>query len=257
VGSGKPAAKRIVLPRPKAQAEKAAEAVRARGWEPLVLPITEIGPPPDLDRLDRALAALSSYDVVAFTSANGVAAVFDRAPLDFGRARLAAIGPATARALVERGARAEIVAEEQRGEGLAAAILGAFGRGPSRVLVLRALVARDALPDALRAAGLSVDVVAAYQKHPAPEGPLMLLGEALEAGRIDAVLLLSSSAAETLAARPGPALLSRAVVASIGPVTTETATRLGVRVDVTASPYTLEGLLTALEQWFSRDVSRT
>jgi uroporphyrinogen III methyltransferase / synthase len=256
VGSGKPLARRIVVPRPEAQAEKTAEAVRARGWEAVVVPIAEIGPPPDQDRFDRALGELGSYDVVAFTSANGVAAVFGRTTPDFGRARVAAIGPATAKALEERGVRAEIVAEEHRGEGLAEAVVAAVGRS-SRVLVLRALVARDAFPDALRSAGLSVDVVAAYQKHPAPEGPLVVLGEALEAGRIDAVLLMSSSAVETLAARPGPALLARAVMASIGPVTTETATRLGVRVDVTASPYTLEGLLTALSRWFSRDVSRT
>jgi uroporphyrinogen III methyltransferase/synthase len=121
------------------------------------------------------------------------------------------------------------------------------------VLLLRALVARDALPEALREAGCTVDVVPVYETKPASAEAGASLAEQLEAGRIDAVTLTSSSTATHLVALLGARaadLLGKTRVASIGPITTETAMRLGIRVDVTADPFTVPCLIESLERSF-------
>jgi uroporphyrinogen III methyltransferase/synthase len=151
------------------------------------------------------------------------------------------------------------VAKEFVGEGLARALLeSAPAGGRRRVLVARALVAREALPDALRAAGHEVDVVAAYEtKPPAPESAAPL-AHALAARQIDVVTLTSSSTAEHLLGLLGAeasALLEGVCLASIGPVTTATAERLGLRVALTARTYSLDGLIEALEAHFEGTAS--
>jgi uroporphyrinogen III methyltransferase/synthase len=130
------------------------------------------------------------------------------------------------------------------------------GRAPggSRVLLARAAKARDVLPEALRAAGCRVDVVAAYETHAPPEETAAALASELEAGRIDAVTFTSSSTVENLCDRLGPRsaeLLQRTRVASIGPITTATAQARGLRVDVTAARYTVPGLIEALAQSYA------
>jgi uroporphyrinogen-III synthase len=249
--------KRVLVPRSEEQAADTARDLRARGAEPVLAPVLAFGPPPDPAALERAAEAMGTYDVVAFTSANGVHSVFDvidrrRLDLAFGTARVAAIGPATAEALFDNGIRADIVAGESRGEGLARAILATL---PKRVLVMQALVAREALPTALRAAGVEVDVVAAYETKPADRSVVDPVKADLLAERIDAVLFTSSSTVTYLTDALGESaadLLSGTVVACIGPVTAETARERGLRVDVTAQEYTLAGLLDALERHFAR-----
>jgi uroporphyrinogen III methyltransferase/synthase len=143
-----------------------------------------------------------------------------------------------------------VVAEEHVGEGLARDVLKSGV--PRRVLLARALAARDALPSALRDAGATVDVVAAYETKPVAEAG-STVSELVAAGGVDAILLTSSSTAESLVERLGPSapeLLSSVTVASIGPVTTATAERLGLRVAVTAETYTVNGLLDALERHY-------
>jgi uroporphyrinogen III methyltransferase/synthase len=257
--------KRIVVTRPEHQAEETAEAIRDRGAEPVMMPSISIRPAPDEAAVARSLAMLDSYDLVAFTSANGVDRAMDalasarRDARAFGRALVAAIGPGTEAALLRRGILADVVAKEFRGEGLAQSILEALrvrpnGKGASRVLLLRALVARDALPDALRAAGIEVDVTPVYETLPASPADVEKLASELEAGAIDAVTFTSSSTVTELCRALGPraaALLAKTTVAVIGPVTAETARASGVRVDVSGEPYTIAGLLGALERHFA------
>ncbi len=257
--------KRIVVTRAEHQADETADALRDRGALPLVVPAITIGPPPDPAAVERALASLDIYDLVAFTSANGVDRTMDalastgKDARAFGRALVAAIGTGTDAALARRGLVADVVAKEFRGEGLAASILEALRRGPvgsnpKRVLVLRALVARDALPDALRAAGVHVDVTAVYETRPASPGSIEKLAAELEEGSIDVVTFTSSSTVTELCRALGSraaALLGRATVAVIGPVTAETAEGQGLRVDVSAEPYTVAGLLDSLERHFA------
>jgi uroporphyrinogen III methyltransferase/synthase len=171
----------------------------------------------------------------------------------FGTAKIAAIGPATARALGDHGLRADLVAPEFRGESLAAELLDAVRSSgvSARVLIARAARARDVLPEALRSAGHPVDVVAAYETLPAPPEAFAALSRDLERGVIDAVTFTSSSTVSALCNGLGPLaaeLLGRVRVASIGPVTTDAARERGVRVDVTAAEYTVPGLVRALAE---------
>jgi len=253
---------RVLVTRSSGQASRTARALEARGAIPVVLPAIRIGAAPDPAALERAARAVGTYDLVVFTSENGVERFFEAlaaAGLDaraFGSAKIAAIGPTTARALEARMLRPDVVPPVYVGEELAKAILAercfgpafvtALGR-PLRVLLPRAKVAREALPEALRAAGATVDVVAAYETHAAGEGERERLCAEIAAGRIHAVLLTSSSTAESFADLAAGADLSQVCVASIGPITSETARRRGLAVAVEAEESTLDGLVRALE----------
>ncbi len=248
--------KRLLVPRAAQQARETAIAVRARGAEPVIFPVIELGDPPDPGPLERAVRSLSSYDWVLFTSANGVARFFTAlgaAGLDaraFGTARIAVIGPGTAAALAAQGLRADVVAKEFVGEGLSAEVLA---RGARRALIPRALVARDALPEALRAAGTVVDVVPVYATKTVSAERRAALVQEFEAGGIDVVPFTSSSTVqgvvELLGARAVP-LLAGVVVAAIGPITASALRDRGIRIDVQASEYTVPGLLDAVEKYF-------
>jgi uroporphyrinogen III methyltransferase/synthase len=252
-------AKRVLLTRTREQSEKTVGLLRARGAEPIVAPAIAIFPPKDPAKLEGAVARMGHSGIVVFTSANGVARVGEeltRRAKDaraFGAAMVAAMGPGTAAALASRGIAADIVAKEFKQEGLAEEITRAAPTG-SVVLLFRAEVAREALPEALRAAGFEVEVVPAYETRPADPANAAGLAAELEAGRIDAVTFTSSSTVQSMCDMLGPRaaeLLGRACVASIGPITTETCRERGLRVDVTARTYTLLGLIEALEDHFS------
>lgn len=259
--------KRVLVTRPRHQARSTSRLIRLRGGEAVELATIEIHPPPDPTRLTEAVSRLGRYDAVVFTSENGVTSFFremDRLGRDaraFGSARVAAIGPGTAAALAGRGVRADIVPKDFRGEDLARAILAdpvvserLGARPPVRVLIPRALVAREVLPEQLRAAGCEVDVVPAYETRPASAERRDELRRALAAGEIDVVLLTSSSTADNLCDLLGedaPAQLDGVLVASIGPITTATAEKRGLRVGVTAEVSTTVGLLDAVERHFA------
>jgi uroporphyrinogen III methyltransferase/synthase len=260
--------KRLMIVRAREQAAGTAERVRLRGAEPVIAPAISIVPPSDPAPFEKAISNLGEYDAVAFTSANTVTRVYARLAerdLDtraFGRALVAAIGPGTAAALRAGGIRPDVVAPEFRGEGLAEALLDALQRRPRsqtsggqyRVLLPRALVAREALPEMLRNAGIEVDVVAAYETRPAAAAGLDAILDQLRGGRIDAVLFTASSTVTNLMEALGQGaaeLLAKTTVASIGPITSATAKSLGIRVGVEAREYTIPGLLDALERHFA------
>ena len=255
--------KRVLVTRAREQAGKAEALLRDAGAEPVVVPTIVLGPPDDPAPLARAVADLraGAFGWVAFTSANGVDHTWDAIVAAggdaraFGRARLAVIGPATAAALERPGLPADVQALEFKGEGLADEMLRQMGApsaaGTPRALVARAAKAREVLPETLRAAGWTVDVVAAYQTRPPARSDLDVhaLVRDLEGGGIDVVTFTSSSMVDNLCDLLGPdavRLLARPRIASIGPITTETARARGLRVDVTASEYTLPGLVRAV-----------
>ena len=251
--------KRILIPRAPHQAEETAAAVRQRSAEPVVFPVLDIVDPPDRAPLERAIAALSDYDWVVFTSANGVDRFFSalrangRDARALGAARVAVIGPKTSLAVERHGIVPDVMAKEFVGEGVAEAILA---QGAARrVLIARALVARDALPETLRKSGAAVDVVPVYEtKQPAPERAAALR-ELIEGGVVDVMLFTSSSTVDgvvSLLGKDASALLSRITLASIGPVTSETLRARNLIPTVTASEYTVAGLLDALEDFFTR-----
>jgi uroporphyrinogen III methyltransferase / synthase len=257
--------RRVLVTRAREQAGTASALLRERGADPVLVATIEIHPPSDPSpMIDAASSIGDRYDWVVLTSANGVErlwAEIRRQGKDarvFGRAKIAVIGPGTAAALERCGLSADVVAKEHKGEGLVAELLPAItaaGAAKTRVLVARAEVARDVIPDSLRAAGCDVDVVAVYKTRAPPRPLLEAVAALLDAGEIDVVTFTSSSTVEhlcdALEARAA-SLLARTCVASIGPVTTETAKKRGLRVDVTASEHTVLGLIAALERHFAK-----
>ena len=258
--------KRVLVTRAAGQAAATSELLRRRGAEPIELPAIRIVAPPDPARVIEAVRGLDGYDVVAFTSENGVSWFFEVIDAEgkdaraFGRARVAAIGPGTAAALAARGVRADIVPAEFVGERLAEAILGdevvkaRIDAGGARVLVPRAKVAREALAEMLRAAGSEVDIVPVYETLKASTNQAAELTRKLEARAIDAVMLTSSSTADSVCDLLGSRaaeLLAPVTVASIGPITSATAEKRGLTVSVTATESTTPGLVAALERFWS------
>lgn len=249
--SGSLAGRRIVVTRPPDDGRLRC-LLEAEGAAVLECPAIQIAPPSDYGPLDDALRNLAAYGWIVFTSRNGVAAVIGRmsalgmTPETLARARLAVIGPGTAEALREHGLAAALAPEEFRAEALVEAFARRDVRGV-RVLLPRAAVARNVLPDGLRALGAAVDVVAAYRTAPGTPAPGAL--EAVRTGAIDAVTFTSSSTVRYFLRLAGPdarRILEGVFVACIGPVTAETARDAGLRVGAVASTYTLAGLVDAL-----------
>jgi uroporphyrinogen III methyltransferase/synthase len=240
--------KRILVTRPRAQADSLCDRLRALGAQPIVFPTIAIAPPEDYGPLDEALAALREYDWAILTSVNGVAAFWGRlqeiaASVPPGL-RFAAIGPATARALEEQGVRAEFVPDEYVAESLAAGLGEVRGQ---RVLLARADIARRALADDLRAQGAVVTEVAAYRTVPAEPDPAGL--EEMRRG-VDAIIFTSSSTVRNFVKMVGDLHLEGAAIACIGPITAASARKAGLTVDVMAQEYTTEGVVAALAKYF-------
>jgi uroporphyrinogen III methyltransferase/synthase len=251
--------RRIVVPRPAHQAGRTAEAIRRRSAEPLLVPAIEIGAPPDPAALLKAAREVGSYDYCLFTSSNGVDRFFEclaSASLDaraLSGCRVGAIGPRTAEALTPYGIVADLTARQFVGEALARAILAE--PGVQRVLIPRALVARDELPRLLREGGLAVDVVPAYETRPAGEQQRARLVALLDAGEVDDILFTSSSMVDAVVEAVGSRateLLGRVSLASIGPITSATLSDHGLTASVTAEHYTVDGLLDAFERHVSQ-----
>ncbi len=252
------AGRRIVITRRREQARELRQALRRRGATVIELPTIALAPPRSWKPLDAALARLDSYHWVIFTSVNGVENFFARlrqlggTPASLRPARLAAIGPATARALRRYGLRADIVPEEFRAEGLVAALRKRRWRR-QRVLVARAAQARELLPLELRRRGARVDVVAVYRTV-APPTSARRARALFRSRKPDLIAFTSSSTVRNWFALLGRGaarrLLAGVAVATIGPVTSRTARALGLRVAVEAHPHTVPALARAIEKYF-------
>jgi uroporphyrinogen III methyltransferase/synthase len=256
--------KRVLVTRSRKQAGRLSSALQQAGAVAVELPVIAIAPPEDAEPFRRAVSEVERFDWLVLTSANGVEALSDELARQ-GRepgaclagTRVAAIGPATARALRDRGISVEVVPDEYRGEAVASAMIdGHQGemKGVS-VLLARAAGARDALPDLLREAGSEVEVVEAYRAiRPDPQVSSQLRG-LLERRELDAITFTSSSTVRhtmQVLGEDALRLLQGLSVASIGPITTDTAEQSGLRVDVTASEYTIEGLVEALSTYYEK-----
>ena len=240
--------KRIVVTRAREQADALASRLAALGAGVIELPTIEIRPPADCAPLDRAIGLLTTYDWLVFTSANGVRFFLDR--LDAGendlrklRAKICAIGPATRAAVEALHLKVDLMGKEYVAEGM----LEAFADHDlveKRILLPRAAVARDLVPAELARRGARVDVVEAYRTVP----PEQLAGQAREvlASRPDCVTFTSSSTVRNLVQAAGAEALRGIPVASIGPITTQTARSLGVEVAAQAKVFTVAGLVDAV-----------
>ncbi len=208
---------------------------------------------------------MREYAWVIFTSVNGVRFFWqrlDHAGLD-GRAlagaRIAAIGPATAGALAERGIRADLVPQTYVAEDVAAGILEADGKNlaGSRILLPRAARARMILPDTLAAAGAIVDVAPLYATVP-DNCRAAEVRQLLAENAVDCVAFGSSSTVENFLQMAPADLLAgkKAVLASIGPVTSATLRKYGLTADIQPQQHTIPALVDAIVAWFSADTGR-
>jgi len=248
--------RRVLVTRAREQAGTLAEALWDEGAEPVLAPTIEIDEPADPAPLRAAALGADRYDWIVFTSANAVRRFFDAlitAGGDvrrLGRVRILAIGPATAEALHPFGLRPDLVPAEHRGEAAAQVLLDLEPMAGKRILLPRAEAAREVIAERLRAAGAIVESVVAYRTVMPADADKATIGARLAAGEIDAAAFTSSSTLRNFVEMFGAAALARVVVASIGPVTTQTARDLGVEVQVEANPYTVEGLVRALAAHF-------
>lgn len=248
----------VVVTRARAQAAGLVRMLEAQGAEVLSLPVIALVDPDDWSPADGALDALSTYDWVVFTSANAlerflgraVARGMDEDRLLAGLAgrKIAAVGPATAARCEAAGVHPDYVPEEAVAEGLVEGFeaLG-LGQG-TRVLLPRALEAREVLPKALRAAGAAIDVVPVYRTVPASPDPDIVAR--IASGDADIVTFTSPSTVrnffgmlDSTEARDAARMLS---AVSIGPVTSDALREAGVTPLAEAPEHTSAGIVEAL-----------
>lgn len=253
---------RILVTRPRGQASALATQLEALGATTILIPTIELAPPNSFYALDAALASLQVFDWLLFTSANAVQIFVDRARhlrLDPQAKRIAAIGPATAAAVEAAGLRPAhfeiLVPTRHIAEGLAEALLP-HAPGAAMLLV-RAAVARDLLPEALTAAGANVTIATAYQTIIPPDSvkDLRLLFADPEQ-HPHAITFTSASSAANFAAlleAAGCRLPGGMVLASIGPVTSQAIRELGLDATFEASDATIPSLVQALAIHFKAD----
>lgn len=250
--------KRIIVTRSREQASVLSSAIESLGGEPWEFPTIQIAPPEDFTDLDKAINDVRSYRWVIFTSVNGVKMFFERMRKnnkdirDLSDIRLCAIGPRTREELEMRGLIVDYVPGEYRAEEIVAGLQGKVLPG-DRVLLPRADIARKLLPKALEEMGAMVNDVVAYRTILGGEDATAVR-EALKAGEVHVVTFTSSSTVRNFVKLIGEVdlqqLMDNVVVASIGPITSNTAKELGLRVDVEAKEYTIDGLVQAIKDYF-------
>jgi len=254
------AGRRVLVTRAAHQAGKLSEGLRELGAEPVEVPVLEIRPPASFEALDAALRKLDSYDWLIMTSANAVRALEERAIAlkitlaQPSRLQVAAVGEATAAASRKAGLKVAFVPEAYVAESLVEGLLQSLQTTRQRILLARAAVARDVIPDALRASGAEVEVVDAYC-NVLPEAAPGQLRRAVADG-LDAATFTSSSSVTHLAEAARAAgvdwPLAGVPAVSIGSITSQTLRELGWPPAAEAVASDIPGLIAAVERLFRR-----
>jgi len=249
--------KRILVTRTAEQAGAFNQLLQEQGAEAISCPVIEIVAPPSWEELDSAIRSLGEIDDLILTSANAVDAFFSRLKSTGRDLRalagitLVAVGPKTAAALAERGLSADLIPTDYRAEGVVKLLIerGVAGR---RILYPKAELARDLIPRQLAEAGAEVLAPLAYctvvPTHGGEE-----IRRRLSAKEIDTVTFTSSSTVENFIAMVGAdaaELLQGVTICSIGPLTSATAQKHGLVVDVEPAASTLEAMVEAMVEYF-------
>ncbi|MCL6472781.1 MAG: uroporphyrinogen-III C-methyltransferase [Firmicutes bacterium] len=248
--------KRILITRAKEQAKAFSELIAELGGQAIEVPTIEITDPDSFENIDRALDRLETgagYDWVIFTSANGVRFFVKRMRelkkdiRILAGAKVAVIGPATAKAVKRLLINIDITPKEFVAEGLIEEFKQ-IGIAGQNFLIPRAKVARDILPDTLREMGGEVDVVEVYQTV-LDEAAASRIKKLIAEKSIDIATFTSPSTINNFVEILGldfKELMKDITVAVIGPVTKDAVEKFGLKVDVVAEEYTIPGLVNAI-----------
>jgi uroporphyrinogen-III synthase len=244
---------RILVGRARHQAGSLSTSLRGLGAAVVEIPFIEIQKPKSYQPLDDALKNIKSYEWMILTSANGVEAIWQRVRRlritrrGLKHLQIAAIGPATKAAIVKHGLKVKMVPEEYVAESVVKGLRDKI-KGKCVVLI-RAKVARDVIPEELRKAGAEVDVVEAYETV-VPEKSRTRLRALMKSNRRPHIVTFtSSSTAKNFAELLGDSrdgLLKGVKFASIGPVTSATLRELQMPVAIEAREFTMGGLIRAI-----------
>ena len=252
-----PAGQKVLVTRAGDQATALTAALSEIGVEPIVVPTIEIIPPASFAELDQAIAELDRVDYLILTSVNAVNAFFDRlvaqgySPQTLSAMQTVAVGPKSAEALAERGVTADLIPQDYRAEGVVALLKDRVSG--KRLLYPKAALARDLIPAELTAAGAEVIAPIAYASAPPVEA-----AEKLQKALADGLDLLTFTASSTvqnfvaLLDTESLILAKQIPVASIGPLTSETAKKLGFNVTVEPKSSTLDELVKAIRNYFEQ-----
>jgi uroporphyrinogen-III synthase len=244
--------RRVLVTRASHQGSALATHLEQLGAEPVLLPAIAIEAPSSFSALDDGLAHLVTFHWLLFTSANAVDVFAQRVPNVAAlpeQLRVAAIGAATRRALEQAGLRVDLVPEQAIADSLATAlepIARQLDGMPTRFLLIRAEEGREVLPERLRAVGAEVVVAPAYRTV-IPSGSVEKLRELFSDSSVSpaAITFTSSSSARnllTLSQEAGVPLPETALRVSIGPVTSQTMTQLGIPPHAEAPEATVKSL---------------
>lgn len=245
--------RRIVVTRSREQASVLSCRIKDLGGEALEFPAITIAEPEDFAPLDEAIRKVGGYQWIIFTSVNGVEVFFKRLKRLGGDirslqgARICAIGPKTRERLEDFCLQVEYVPAEYRAEAVLEGLKGKLLPG-ERVLLPRADIAREILPETLKKMGAVVDDVTAYCTLKG-SGNVFHLKELLKEKQVDYVTFTSSSTVRNFAELLGEdyrELLDGVRLASIGPITSKTARELGLTINIEAGEYTIDGLIDAV-----------
>lgn len=252
--------KTALVTRAREQASALTSQLEALGAQCIEAPAIKLVPPDSYAGLDEAIERLAMYNWLIFTSTNGVEYFFKhlhsrkKDSRALGNVQVAAIGAQTAAKLKEYGILADVVPLEFRAEGIVAAMEGRIQPGMS-VLIPRALIARDLLPEKLKEMGAEVNVVPVYRTlNGDTDGEI--LKTKLNAGEIDLVTFTSSSTVTNLLDLLGPQgvkCLHNAKIACIGPITAGTCLEHGITPDVIAEEYTIHGMIEAIKTIYEEE----
>jgi uroporphyrinogen-III synthase len=244
---------RVLVGRARHQAGSLSAHLRSLGAGVIEIPFIEIRKPQSYASLDSALTNIKSYDWLILTSVNGVEAMWKRirklrvSKVSLKRLQIAAIGPATKAAIVKHGLKVKMMPSEYVAEAVVKGLRDKVNG--KRVVLIRAKVARDVIPEELRAVGAHVDVVEAYETV-VPEKSRQRLRLLMKnaARRPHIVTFTSSSTVRNFAGLlgAGAAQLKKVQFASIGPVTSSTLRELQMPVAIEAAEYTMGGLIRAI-----------
>ncbi len=256
--------KQMVVTRTREQASELVALLEEHGADCLEYPTLHMEPVDEYTLLDQALQEIGDYQWLLFTSLNSITWFFKHLwkngmdARSLGGPRIAVVGSATADKLLQYGLKADLIPEKFTGEGLAEALIKTNVAG-ERILLPRALKAREILPEMLDQAGATVTIAPVYQNVP-PQGRKDELRERLENGTIELVTFTSSSTVDNFLTMVDASsdeelhrLMDPVTIAVIGPITADTVQKHGLKVDIQPKQYTIADMVASIVAYYQRD----